>query len=137
MVLFRRWASAWAGAAAGRQHVRRVAEQALDHPALAVAEHLLAMDGEDVGDRAAAGGCLDLAVGIDERQAEAGGEPLADAALAGAHQANQDNRLVEVLSQGMGRCRRALGAGVGAGLRPIIVACLRRTTRNHRFLARL
>jgi hypothetical protein len=47
----------------------RIAEQARDHPALAVAEGLLAMHFENVGD-AAAGGGLDLAVGIDEGQAE-------------------------------------------------------------------
>ena len=57
------------GAAAGRQHVRRVVEQARDHPALAVAERRLAVAREDLGD-GAAGRRLDLVVGVDEGQAE-------------------------------------------------------------------
>src|SRR5687767_13479588 len=116
--------------------MHRVAEQALDDPPLAVAECLLAMGREIVGDRTACR-LFDLAVGVDERQAEAGGEPLADAALAGPHQADQDDGLAEALGEGMGGRRCALGAYVRAGLRPFIVACLRRTARNHRFLASL
>jgi hypothetical protein len=45
--------------------MHRIAEQPLDHPPLAIAECLLAMDREIVGDRTA-GRFLDLAVGIDE-----------------------------------------------------------------------
>ena len=35
---------------------------------------------------------LDLGVGIDERQAEPGGQPAADRGLAGAHHADQHDR---------------------------------------------
>ena len=43
---------------------------------------------EELGDRAA-GGALDLVVGVDERQAEPHRQPLADGALACAHQAHE------------------------------------------------
>ncbi len=54
----------------------------------------VAMAGENLVDRAAGGG-LDLGIGIDERQPEALGEPPADARLPGAHQADQDERAGE------------------------------------------
>ena len=73
------------GAAAGRQHMRRFVEQAGDDAALAGAELGLAVFLEELADRAA-GRMLDLVVGIDERQAEARGQPLADRALARTHQ---------------------------------------------------
>ena len=53
---------------------------------------LLAMALEDLGDRAA-GGRLDLVVGIDEGQLQALRQALADAGLADAHQPDQDDGL--------------------------------------------
>ena len=76
------------GAAAGRQHVCRPGQQARDHAAFAGAELGLAEAFEELRDRAA-GRALDLVVGVDERQAEAQRQALADRALAGAHQADQ------------------------------------------------
>ena len=76
------------GAAAERQHQRIAGQQAADHPALAVAERRLAVAGEQFGD-GAAGGQLDLGVGVAERQAEPRGQPPADRGLAGAHQPDQ------------------------------------------------
>jgi hypothetical protein len=68
--------------------VRRLVEQARNDAALAGAEVGLAIFLEDLGDRAA-GGALDLVVGIDERQAKPHRQPLADGALARAHQAHE------------------------------------------------
>ena len=48
---------------------------------------------EDLRDRLA-GGRLDLRVGIDERQSEAGGEPAPDRRLAAPHQADEHDRAV-------------------------------------------
>ena len=59
------------GAAAGGQHVRRLVQQAGDHPPFAVAEGGLAILLEDLGDRPA-GRRLDLRVGVAERHAERG-----------------------------------------------------------------
>ena len=78
------------GAAAGRQHLRGAVEEALDDAALAVAEIGLAVAVEDLVD----GGVrrlLDLAVGVDEGQAETDCEPPADRRLAGAHHADHDD----------------------------------------------
>ena len=77
------------GAAAGRQHLRAAVEKAADDPALAVAEIGLAVALEDLVD-GGVGGLLDLAVGVDEGQPEAGGEPPSDRGLAGAHHADHD-----------------------------------------------
>ena len=68
--------------------MRRTGQQAGDHPALAGAELGLAEALEELRDRAA-GRALDLVVGVDERQAELERQPLADRALAGAHQAHE------------------------------------------------
>ena len=66
-------------------------QQAGDHLALAVAEERLAVVGEDLVD-GLLGDALDLLVGIDEGQAELGGEALADRRLAAAHQPDHDER---------------------------------------------
>ena len=68
--------------------MRRLVEQAGDDAALAGAEFGLAVFLEEFTD-CAAGGVLDFVVGVDERQAEAQRQPLADRALAGAHQAHK------------------------------------------------
>ena len=68
------------GAAAGGEHDRPLLQQAGDHPALAVAEMVLAVDGEDLRDRHAGRG-LDLVIGIAERQVERLREPAAHGAL--------------------------------------------------------
>ncbi len=78
------------GAAAGREHLRAVPQQARDHPRLAVAEIGLAMLREDIAD-ALPGRRLDFAVGVGEGKLEPGGETLADGGLAGAHQTDQDD----------------------------------------------
>ena len=73
----------------------RIAEQALDHPPLAVAKGLFTMQAENIGNRTAC--CsLDLAVRVDERQAEMAGKPLTDAAFAGTHQADEHDRSRDV-----------------------------------------
>ena len=64
------------GAAAGRQHLRPAAEQTRDHPRLAGAEIGLAVLVEDFRDGHAGRG-LDLGIGVDERNAEAGGQAAA------------------------------------------------------------
>src|SRR6185436_8542049 len=79
------------GAAAGREDLRPVAQQALDDFFLAVTERGLAEPFEDVLD-GAAGRFDDLGIGIDERYVEAAGQPLADARFSHAHQTNQDDR---------------------------------------------
>src|SRR5262249_56398178 len=68
-------------------------QHAQNLPPLAVAERLLAMTREDLGDGTARR-LLDLAIGIDEGQVEAGREAPADAALAGAHQSHQRDRAI-------------------------------------------
>ena len=75
-------------AAAGGQHLDRLAEQALDDPALAVAEGGLAVAFEDFFDGAARG-AFDLGVGVDELQAQQRGQAASDTGLTGAHQADQ------------------------------------------------
>jgi hypothetical protein len=78
------------GAATGRQHQRVAGQQTRDHPALAGAELDLAESVEDFRHRGARG-CLDLGVGVAERQAESGGEAAADGGLSGAHQPDEDD----------------------------------------------
>ena len=68
--------------------MRRAVEQAGDHPPLAVAEFLFAEAFEDFRHRAA-GGQLDLGVGVAERQTETGGKAAADGGFAGPHKADQ------------------------------------------------
>ena len=80
------------GAAAGRQHMHGIVEQPQDHPPLALAEALLAMALEDLGD-GAAGRRLDLLVGIDEAKLQPLRQALADAGLAHAHQPDEDDGL--------------------------------------------
>jgi hypothetical protein len=86
------------GAAAGGQHQRLGRQQAMDHPALALAELGFPEAVEQFGD-GAAGGELDFGVGIVEGQAEPGGESAADRCLAGAHQPDQHDAPP-------GQCRR-------------------------------
>ena len=81
------------GAAAGRHDLGAAVEQSGDDLALAFAEIGLAMIGEDLGN-ALSGGEFDLVVGIDEGNAELFGEPAADGGLAGAHQADKDDRVI-------------------------------------------
>ena len=79
------------GAAAGGEHDRPFLQQAGDHPALAVAKMVLAVDGEDFGDRHA--GCgLDLVISIAERQLERLREPAAHGALSGTHETDEHER---------------------------------------------
>jgi hypothetical protein len=68
-------------------------EQARDDAALAVPEQRLAVFGENLGDRHR-GRPLDLLVGIDERQPEAGAEAPADGGFAATHEADQDHGAV-------------------------------------------
>src|SRR6516162_4101589 len=70
----------------------RIVQQAGDDPALAVAEVRLAVTGEDLRDGAARR-ALDLVIGVDEGEAKAMGETLADAALAGPHQPDENDGL--------------------------------------------
>ena len=76
------------GAAAGRQHLRAVVEQAGDHALLAGAEIGLAVLGEDFRN-GHAGGAFDLGIGVDKGKPEPRGEPAADRRLASAHHADQ------------------------------------------------
>ena len=62
-----------------------------DHAALSGAEFRLAQLGENVRN-AAAGGLLDLGVGIAEGQAERGRQPPPDGRLARPHQAYERDR---------------------------------------------
>jgi hypothetical protein len=78
------------GAAAGRENDRRSREQAPHHAALAVAEFLLAIPAEQLGDRTARGG-FDLGVRVEEGQPESRCDATSDRRLAGAHQADKDN----------------------------------------------
>ena len=79
------------GAAPGRQHLWSRIQQARDHLPLPVAEIGFAEPLEDFGDRQLRAR-LDLGVGVDERQPELRGEPLADRRLAGAHHAHEHDR---------------------------------------------
>ena len=79
------------GAAAGREHLLALVEQASDHLAFAVAEIGLAEALEDLRDGHARPG-LDLGVGIDERQAQPLGEPASDRRLPSPHHADEDDR---------------------------------------------
>ena len=79
------------GAAAGRQHLGAVDEQPRDHPALALAKIGFAEALENLRDRHLRAR-LDFGVGVDEGQAEALGEPLADGGLSRAHHADEHDR---------------------------------------------
>ncbi len=97
------------GAAAGGDHRLGPGDQARDHAALACAELGLAVAGEDFRHRAA-GGALDLVVGVDEGEAEADRELAADRGLAGSHQAHEDQRAAaEPVQHGL---RRVAGRGL-------------------------
>ena len=79
------------------------------------------MDGEDFGDRHAAGGRDDLGVGVFEGETEAHGEPLADGAFARAHHADEHQRpFAKLMANGVKawilrrRKTRSRGAGGGA-----------------------
>lgn len=76
------------------QDVRRLAKEARDDLALAIAKRRLTIALEYVGDRAA-GSRLDFGVGIAKCYAEAGGQTSADRAFARAHHAYQCNRSVQ------------------------------------------
>ena len=89
------------GTAAGGQYVHRTVEQARDHAPLAVAKRGLAMDLEDILDRAARG-LLDLGVGVDEGNLEARREPPAHGRLSGPHQADDHHRPVGTPGFGLG-----------------------------------
>ena len=73
---------------AEREHCIRLSEQAADHALLERPERRLAVLLEDRGDRPA-GLPLDLAVGVQERPPQPGGQRLARARLARAHEADQ------------------------------------------------
>ena len=75
----------------------RLAQQAGDDAAFAVAELGLAVALEDLLDRAA-GRRLDLRVGIDELKAKLGGQPAPNARLARAHQTDEHNRLGDIVA---------------------------------------
>ena len=79
------------GAAAGRQNLGPLDEQPRDHPALALAKIGFAEALENLRDRHLRAR-LDFGVGIDEGQAEALGEPLADGGLSRAHHAHEHDR---------------------------------------------
>ena len=84
-------------------------QQPPHHPALALAELALAVAVEHLGD-GAAGGLLDLGVGVAERQPEPRGQAAADRGLARAHQPDQHDGAA-------GRAGRAgLGRGSGAAV---------------------
>jgi hypothetical protein len=91
------------GAPAGRENHGRSLQQAADHPAFDIAEGRFPESLEDLGD-AATGRCLDLVVGIDERQAKARRESPANGGLPSAHQAHQHDA----------------GARVGGGSRSLV-----------------
>ena len=84
------------GAATGRQHMRRLAEQPCDDAPLAVPEILLAETLEYLCD-AAAGGRFDLGIGVAERHAQPGGEAPPDRTLARAHHADERNRAFQLV----------------------------------------
>ena len=103
------------GAAAGRDHPRRSLDQPGDHPALAVAEMRLAEALENLGD-AEPRRRLDLAVGVDEGQAEPLRQPPPDGRLARAHQPDERDRLFRgfgrvAMQRGLYRARRAGAKG--------------------------
>ena len=106
-------------AAAGRQHLRAAFQQARDHARLAGAEIRLAVGGEDFRD-GHAGGLFDLDVGIDERNAEPGGQPAADRRLARAHHADQHHR-----AAAQRRAQRRPCGAVRALLAPLCVTTFR------------
>jgi len=99
------------GAAAGGQHHRLAGQQAADHPAFPGAELRLAETREHFGD-GAAGGHLDLGVGVVERESHTGRQPAADRGFAGAHQADKNDgtpgdprrQAQGLLTQGVGIC---------------------------------
>src|SRR4029079_14992704 len=98
------------GAAARRQHLSAVFEQARDHLALAVAEIGLAMLGEAFGDGLTHRD-TDPMVGVDEGEAELFGESAAHRRLAGAHEPDKHNRMaVEALAD-VGRILAERAAG--------------------------
>ncbi len=75
-------------AAAGREHDPAVGEQPLNDPFFPGAEMRFAMFGKNLRD---GGACraLDFLIRVKKRQAELGGQPLADSGLAGAHEADE------------------------------------------------
>ena len=101
------------GAAAGRNHLGRAADQPGDHAPFAVSEARLAEPFEHLGD-IMLGDPLDLLVGIDEGEAEALGQPPAHGRLAGPHQADQDDAAIAA-GERTGHVRRGLYSGPGRG----------------------
>ncbi len=77
--------------AAKRDHCWGTVEQTADDAVLTGAKFGFAKAVEDFGDGAAGGG-LDLHVGVAERKAQAGGEAPADGGLARAHEADEHDR---------------------------------------------
>src|SRR5581483_11270484 len=75
-------------AAAGRQHLRSVFQQARDDSRLAGTEIGLTVFSEDFGN-AHAGGAFNLGIGIDERDAEPRGKPPPNRGLARPHHADE------------------------------------------------
>src|SRR5260221_6189826 len=78
-------------AAAGRQHLRAVVEQARDHAFLAGTEIRLAVFVENFGNSHARS-AFDFSIGINEWNPEPGGKPSADRGFARAHHADEHNR---------------------------------------------
>src|SRR5690606_5457048 len=76
------------GSAAGCKDDRPFLQEACDDAPLAVPEMLLAVNGEDVGDRHARRR-LDLVIGVAEGQPELLREPAAHGALTGPHEADE------------------------------------------------
>ena len=71
--------------------MRRLLQKPRDDAALAVAKHRFAAVAENFLDRLAGGG-LDLVVRIEKRQVQPGGQAPPDFGLAGAHQADENDR---------------------------------------------
>ena len=78
-------------AAAGCQHMHRLAEEPRDDAALAVAKDGFAAIAEDLFDRLTGRG-LDLGIRIEERQIEPYGQAAPDLGLPRPHQADEDDR---------------------------------------------
>ena len=71
-------------------------QQSRDHFSLAIAEGALAMGFENLGNRAA-GRSLDFGIGVAKGRIELRCQPPSDGALAGAHHAHKDDRVVQPL----------------------------------------
>ena len=114
------------GAAAGRDHLLFLAQEPRDHLALAGAEFRFAAQCKEFGDRHPRR-FLDRMVRIDERQAKALGEPLADRGLAGPHQPHKHEMPpAKLLQKAFGRLLcHGIGRGQGFGLCHLLLCAKR------------